>query len=60
MISKAQYDAILEIAQNGERFKASDLNIRTATVAAIAKRGWIEVVNGHAFVTDKAWSEIAA
>ena len=58
-ITQAQYDALIEIAENGERFKANELNIRPQTVEAIAKRGWIEVINGYAFVTGKAWAELA-
>lgn len=57
-MTAAQYDAIIEIAENGERFKAHDLNIRPQTVDAIAKRGWVEIVNGHAMVTDKAWADM--
>lgn len=58
-MTAAQYDAIMEIADNGERFKAYDLNIRPQTVAAIAKSGWIEVVDGHAFVTEDGWNAVA-
>lgn len=59
-MTRTQYDAIQEIAENGERFRACDLNIRPQTFAAIAKRGWVEIVNSHAFVTYKGWQAVAA
>jgi len=58
-VTKAQYDALIEIADRGERLKARDLNIRPQTWAAIVTRGWVEVINGHAFVTNAAWEAAA-
>lgn len=58
-ITPAQYDALMEIADKGERFKANELNIRPQTVKAIATRGWVEIIDGNAFVTEKAWADIA-
>ena len=58
-MTRAQYDAVIEIADNRGRFKACDLNIRMATVTAMAKRGWIGVDDrGFAFVTDAGWKAV--
>lgn len=58
-MTRAQYDAVIEIADNHGRFKACDLNIRMATVTAMAKRGWIGVdARGFAFVTDAGWKAV--
>ena len=58
-MTEAQYRAMLEIAENGERFPAYELNIRPATISAIAKRGWVSVLGNHAFVTQKGWEALA-
>ena len=60
-MTRAQYDAIQLIAEEQGRIKAHELNIRLATVKAMAKRGWIGVdANGFAFVTDAGWSAVEA
>lgn len=58
-MTEAQYRAILEVAENGERFPTYELNIRPATAAAIAKRGWISVLGNRAFVTPKGWEALS-
>lgn len=58
-VTKAQYDALIEIADRGERLKAQDLNIRPQTWEAIVTRGWVEVKGNHAFVTNAAWEAMA-
>lgn len=58
-MTKAQYEAILEIAENGERFSPADLNVSARTVASLAKRGFIAVENGKAIVTDRGWEAMA-
>ncbi len=55
IVTKSQYDALMEIADRGERLKACDLNIRPQTWNALVMRGWVEVKDGHAFVTGVAW-----
>lgn len=56
----AQHDAVIEISDNHGRFKACDLNIRMATVTAMAKRGWIGVdERGFAVITDAGWNAVS-
>lgn len=58
-MTRAQYDAVIEIADNHGRFKACELNIRMTTVTAMAKRGWIGVDDrGFAFVTEAGWKAV--
>lgn len=59
-MTRAQYDALMEIAENGERFAARDLNISARTVASIAKRGWIAMQGETPVVTEKGWQAVAA
>lgn len=54
-MSPAQYAAILEIAENGERFAPHDLNVACRTVASLARRGWIAIERGRAVVTPAGW-----
>jgi hypothetical protein len=54
-MSPAQYDAIMEIAENGERFAPQDLNVPRRTVASLARRGWIAIAAGRAIVTPAGW-----
>jgi hypothetical protein len=54
-MTRAQYDAILEISENGERFAPHDLNVSKRTVVSLARRGWIKIENGMAVVTQEAW-----
>jgi hypothetical protein len=58
-ISPTMYRAICEIAENGERLPAHELNVDRRTVGALARRGFITVDRGHAFVTDRAWAALA-
>ncbi len=59
-MTRAQHDAIMEIAENGERYAPHDLNVPQRTVASIAKRGWITLVNGRAEVTPQGWAAVAS
>ncbi len=59
-MTRAQHDAIMEIAENGERYAPHDLNVPKRTVASIAKRGWIALINGRAEVTPQGWAAVAA
>ena len=54
-MSPAQYVAIMEIAENGERFAPQDLNVARRTVASLARRGWIAIAAGRAVVTPAGW-----
>jgi hypothetical protein len=54
-MTAAQYAAILEIAENGERFAPHDLNVACRTVASLARRGWITIQNKRAVVTPAGW-----
>ena len=54
-MSRAQYSAILEIAENGERFAPHDLNVSARTVRSLANRGWITIENNRAVVTANGW-----
>ena len=57
----AQYDALLEVLSNGDKFKAYDLNIPKRTVASIAKKGWVSVTkSGRAFVTEEGFAALAS
>lgn len=59
-MTRAQYDAIQLIAEEHGRIKAHDLNIRIATVKAMAKRGWIGVdANGFAVVANAGWNAVS-
>ena len=52
-MTPAQYDAIQMILEDGERFKANDLNIRQQTMRAISARAWVCFdARGFASVTD--------
>ncbi len=59
-MTKAQYDAILEIAQNGERFWPHDLNVSARTFKALEKKGFIRCMGSVAFVTPDGWKALAA
>lgn len=59
-MTRAQYYAIMHIAEYGERFAPHDLNVARRTVASLARRGWIAVVNGRAVVTAAGWEAVAA
>lgn len=58
IVTKSQYDALMEIADHGDRLKACDLNIRPQTWNAIVMRGWVDVNDGHAVVTAAAWDAL--
>ncbi len=52
-MTRAQYDAIQLILQDGERFRLIDLNIGHRTMKAITVRGWVkEDARGFLSVTD--------
>lgn len=59
IVTKSQYDALMQIAEVGDKFLASELNIRPQTWNAIVMRGWVSVNNGYASVTDAAWDALA-
>jgi len=59
-MSRTQYAAILEIAENGERYAPHDLNVARRTVEGLARRGWIALLDGHAIVTTAGWQAIEA
>lgn len=58
-MSKAMYDALMEIAENGERLALTDLNVSQRMVVALAKRGFVAIAKGRAVVTDQAWAAAA-
>ena len=57
-MSRTQYAAILEIAQNGERFSPHDLNVARRTIESLARRGWIALLGGRAIVTAAGWQAL--
>jgi hypothetical protein len=57
-MSPTQYAAIMEIAENGERFAPHDLNVACRTVASLARRGWIAIAAGRAIVTPTGWAAV--
>jgi len=57
-MSRTQYAAILEIAENGERFPPHDLNVARRTVKSLARRGWIALLGGRAIVTAAGWQAL--
>ena len=59
-MTRTMQAAILEIAENGERFAPTDLNVSRRTVEALAKRGFIALERGIPVVTDRGWSALAA
>lgn len=59
-MSRAQYYAILHIAEYGHRFAPHDLNVATRTARSLAKRGWIALHNGRAIVTPAGWAAMEA
>lgn len=54
-MTRAQYEAIMEIAEYGGRFAPHDLNVPRRTVASLARRGWIAIERGRAIVTPAGW-----
>ncbi len=59
IVTKSQYDALMEVADIGEKVKANQLNIRPQTWNSIVMRGWVSVDNGYARVTQSAWDALA-
>lgn len=59
-MTTAQLNAFKEISQNGEQFRACDLNISRRTVVSMAKRGWIDVDGEKAFITTEGHNAITA
>lgn len=59
-MSRTQYAAILEIAENGERFPSHELNVARRTVESLARRGWIALFGGRAIVTAAGWQALEA
>ena len=59
-MTKTQYTAILEIAENGERFLPRDLNIPQRTLQALARAGYISSIGAATLVTPKGWEALAA
>lgn len=59
-MTKTQIAAILEVAENGERFAAHNLNISARTVRSLAVRGWVSIENGSAVVTAAGWAALDA
>ena len=59
-MTKAQYAAILEIAENGERFPLRELNIPRRTLQALARNGYISSTGAVTLVTPEGWDAIAA
>jgi ribosomal protein L28 len=58
-MTKAQYDAILEVAENGERFWPHDLNVSARTMKALERKGYIRVMGAVTFVTRAGWQAVA-
>ena len=59
-MTRAQYDAIQLIAEEHRRIKAREINVRNATMKAMAKRGWIAIDDcGFAVVTDAGWNAVS-
>lgn len=60
-MTKAMYDAIMEVAENGERFAARDLNVSARTMNAAHRAGYVaNRVGGGLVVTAKGWAAVAA
>ena len=59
-MTKTQIAAILEVAENGERFAPHNLNISARTVRSLAVRGWVSIENGAAIVTAAGWAALEA
>jgi hypothetical protein len=59
-MTKAQHDAILEIAENGEKFWPHDLNVSARTFASLQRKGYIRVMGSVTFVTPAGWAALAA
>lgn len=59
-MTMTQYDAIMNVAEFGDKFKSNEINMRPQTQTSITNRQWVEVVNGHMFVTKKGWDAVAA
>ena len=59
-MSRAQYAAILHIAEYGERFAPHDLNVTTRTMRGLFARGWVTLHKGRAVVTAAGWTAMEA
>ena len=59
-MTKAQYYAMLEIAENGERFGVDGLNVAKRTMIGLVRRGWADISGKVPVVTDAGWKAVAA
>jgi len=59
-MTQAQYDAMMQISEHGERMGHEFLNVRPSTMAVMIKRGWVLVSNNHASVTAAGWAAVGA
>lgn len=59
-MTRAQYDAIMHIAEYGPHTEAGFLNVRPQTMIALIRRGWVHALAGTVTITDAGWSAVEA